>query len=82
MPRSMEQVAIFGVEIKEENFPPLELPGQSDLHYFRVLPASNQRRWDKIKEDKALSLVWNNVEFDLTAATITLFMTLPSGSAP
>ena len=36
MPRSMERVAIFGVEIKEENYPPLELPGQSDLHYFRV----------------------------------------------
>ena len=80
MPRSMEQVAIFGVEIKEENYPPLELPGQSDLHYFRVLPASNQRRWDQIKQDKAISVVWNNVEFDLTDATVTLFMTLPSGS--
>ncbi len=60
MPRSMEQVAIFGVELKEENFPPLELPGQSDLHYFRVQPASNQRRWDQVKQDKGVSLVWNN----------------------
>lgn len=81
MPGSMERVAIFGVEIKEENHPPLELPGQSDLHYFRVMPASNQRRWDKIKEDKILALVWNNAEFDLSDATITLYMTLPTGGA-
>ena len=65
MPRSLELAAIFGIELKEENFPPLELPGQSDLHYFRVLPASNQRRWDQIKQDKAISLVWNKAELDL-----------------
>ena len=38
MPRSMEQVAIFGVELKEQNYPPLELPAQSDLHYFSLVP--------------------------------------------
>jgi type VI secretion system protein ImpJ len=81
MPRSMEQVAIFGIELKEENFPPLELPGQSDLHYFRVLPASNQRRWEQIKQDKGMSLVWNNADFDLGDAAFTLYMTLPSSSA-
>jgi len=81
MPGSMERVAIFGVELKEENYPPLELPGQNDLHYFRVVPASNQRRWDKIKEEKVISLVWNNSDFDLADATMTLYMTLPSGSA-
>jgi type VI secretion system protein ImpJ len=78
MPSSMEQVAIFGVELKEENFPPLDLPGQSNLYYFRIVPGTNQRRWDQIKQDKAMSLVWNNTEFDLTDAAFTLFMTLPS----
>ena len=81
MPRSMEQVAIFGIELKEEPHPPLELPGQSDLHYFRVSPTSNQRRWDQIKQDKAISLVWNNAEFDLADASLTLYMTLPSSAA-
>jgi aspartyl-tRNA synthetase len=71
----------FGMELKEENVPPLELPAQSDLHYFRVLPASNQRRWDQIKQDKAVSLVWNNADFDLADATFTLYMTLPSSIA-
>lgn len=78
MPRSMEQVAIFGVELKEENYPPLELPGQSDLHYFRLVPTSNQRRWDQVKQDKGVSLVWNNAEFDLSDAAFTLYMTLSS----
>jgi predicted component of type VI protein secretion system len=82
MPRSMEQVAVFGVELKEEQFPPLELPGQNDLHYFRVLTSASQRRWDQIKLDKAISLVWNNADFDLADSIFTLYMTLPSGSNP
>jgi type VI secretion system ImpJ/VasE family protein len=81
MPRSMEQVAIFGIELKEEAYPPLELPGQSDLRFFRVVPTSNQRRWDQIRTDKAVSLVWNNAEFDLADATYTLYMTLSSAPA-
>ncbi len=80
MPRSMEQVAIFGVELKDEHSPPLELPGQSDLHYFRLNPTSNQRRWEQVKQDKGVSLVWNNADFDLSDATFTLYMTLPSAS--
>jgi type VI secretion system ImpJ/VasE family protein len=78
MPRSLEMAAILGVELKEEGFPPLELPGQSDLHYFRLIPSSNQRRWDQVKTDKAASLVWNNNELDLSDASFTLYMTLPT----
>ena len=78
MPRSLELAAVFGLELKEENVPPLELPAQSDLHYFRVLPASNQRRWDQVKQDKAISLVWNKTDLDLSDAAFTLFMTLPT----
>ncbi len=78
MPRSLEHAAIFGVELKEEAYPPLELPGQSDLHYFRLFPSSNQRRWDQIKTDQAISLVWNSNEFDFADSTFTLFMTLPT----
>jgi type VI secretion system protein ImpJ len=80
MPRSMEQVAIFGVELKEENYPPLDLPAQNNLHYFRLVPAANQRRWDQIKTDKSISLVWNNADFDLTDAKFTLFLTLPAST--
>lgn len=78
MPRSLERAAIFGLELKEESYPPLELPGQSDLHYFRVLTASNARRWDQIKQDKAISLVWGKADLDLSEAVFTLFMTVPT----
>ena len=78
MPRSLELAAVFGIELKEENVPPLELPAQSDLHYFRVLPASTPQRWDQIKQDKAVSLVWNKTDLDLSDAAFTLFMTLPT----
>jgi len=81
MPRSMEQVAIFGVELKEQNYPPLELPAQNDLHYFSLAPSSNARRWDQVKQDKAISLVWNNAELDLSDATFTLYMTLSTSAA-
>jgi type VI secretion system ImpJ/VasE family protein len=77
MPSSMEKVAVFGIELKEENFPPLDLPGQSNLFYFRIVPTSNQRRWEQLKQDKSVSLVWNNNDFDLREAKFTLFMTLP-----
>lgn len=78
MPRSMEQVAIRGLELKEEGIPPLDLPAQNNLHYFRLVPSSNQRRWDQIKQDRAMSLVWNNADFDLSDAKFTLYMTLPA----
>ncbi len=81
MPRTMEQVAIFGVELKENSYPPMELPAQSGLHYFSLVPTSNQRRWDQIKQDKVISLVWNNTELDLSDATFTLYMTLSSSAA-
>ena len=78
MPRSMEAVAAYGVELKEENVPPMELPAQSDLHYFRLLPTANQKRWDQIRQDGAISLFWNKRDIDLADAAFTLFMTIPT----
>jgi predicted component of type VI protein secretion system len=74
MPTSMELAAVFGLELQRVPVPPIELPGGA--HYFRLAPASNQRRWDQIKNDKAISLVWNNREFDLSDAAFTLWMPL------
>jgi len=78
MPKSMEDMAIFGLELKEETYPPLDLPALGNQYYYRLVPTSNQRRWDQVKQDKAASLVWNNADFNLSEATFTLFMTLPS----
>jgi type VI secretion system protein ImpJ len=79
MPESMKDVAVLGVELQEENTPPLDLPSQGDLHYFRVVPDSNARRWEAVKAEKAVALVWSNSDFDLSEAGFTLYMTLPGG---
>lgn len=81
MPSSLEDVVIFGIELKELSYVPPALPGAGDLHYFSVQPSSNTKRWDLIKQEKAISLVWNNAQFDLADAAFTLYMTLPP-SAP
>jgi len=74
MPTSMELAAVFGLELQRVAVPPIELPGGA--HYFR-LAAANSRRWEQIKSDKTISLVWNNRELDLSDAAFTLWMTLP-----
>jgi type VI secretion system ImpJ/VasE family protein len=79
MPESMKEVAVLGVELQEEGSPPLDLPSQGDLHYFRLRPDSQPRRWEMVKTQKAVALVWNNAELDLSEATFTLYMTLPGG---
>ncbi len=76
MPRSLQNVAVQGIALQEEASPPLDLPSQGDLHYFRLQPDSNLRRWEAIKSEKAMVLVWNNSELDLSEATFTLYMTL------
>jgi type VI secretion system ImpJ/VasE family protein len=75
MPTSMQSAALFGLELQRVPVPPIELPGGA--HYFRLAPSSNSRRWEQIKNDKSISLIWNNREFDLTGATFSLWMTLP-----
>ena len=76
MPRSMDggMMASRGVELKEQPFPPLDLPAANDLHYFTVVTSSMPSRWDAIKREKAVSLVWNSADLDLAGTTVTLFM--------
>lgn len=75
MPSSMELAAVSGIELQRVTVPPISLPGGA--HYFRLAPASNQRRWEQIKQEKAISLVWNNRQLELAQALFTLWMTLP-----
>lgn len=78
MPKSMARAAIFGVQLKEERIPPLELPVQADLHYFRVLVAESARRWQQIKDEKAAAIDCLNAEIDLSRAEFVLYMTVPN----
>jgi type VI secretion system protein ImpJ len=75
MPASMAGRAIRGVLLKEERFPPLELPAQSNLYYFRLLRGESARSWHQIQTERAAVVRWSGHEgadYD-----ITHYMTLP-----
>ncbi len=80
MPQSLATRAIRGIALKEERHPPLELPAQSDLHYFRLDRAASERMWQQILTEKAATIRWTGSELDWSGAEFTLFMTIPSTS--
>jgi type VI secretion system protein ImpJ len=79
MPRSLATRAIRGVLLKEERFPPLELPAQSGLYYFRLLRTESTRSWQQIQVEKAAVAVWPDQE--QTDYDVSLYMTVPAGTA-
>jgi hypothetical protein len=77
MPESMAARAIRGVMLKEERFPPLELPAQTGLYYFRLLRGESGRAWQQIQTEKSAIVRWSGN--DAADYGITLYMTLPNG---
>jgi predicted component of type VI protein secretion system len=75
MPQSMASRAIRGVVLKEERFPPLELPGQTGLYFFRLLRGQSSRSWQQIQSEKVAVVRWTGNES--ADYEITLYMTLP-----
>lgn len=75
MARSLATQRIWGIKLKEERHPPLELPSQAGLHYFRLNRAEGARMWERIKDEKAVAIRWPEVETSDFA--ITLYMTVP-----
>jgi type VI secretion system protein ImpJ len=75
MPQSMAGRAIRGVVLKEERFPPLELPAQSGLYFFRLLRGQSLRNWQQIQVEKVAAVRWTGNES--ADYEITLYMTLP-----
>lgn len=78
MPQSLASRAVRGVVLKEERFPPLELPGQSGLYFFRLLRGESARSWQQIQAEKVAVVRWTGNE--TADYDITLFMTLPRGA--
>ena len=84
MPTSLGGRAIRGVQLKEERFPPLELPAQSGLYYFRAERNASQRSWTQIASEKAAIVRWTGADIvGVSADTgsdyqIALYMTLPA----
>jgi type VI secretion system protein ImpJ len=76
MPRSLATRAIRGVELKEERFPPMQLPAQSGLSYFRLQRAESSRVWQVLQTEKAAVVRWPGAES--SDFQVTLYMTIPS----
>jgi len=75
MPRSLAKQRVFGVQLTRELYPPVELPAQVGLHYFRVARDESARLWDRIQQERAIAVRWPGVE--TSDFEITLFMTVP-----
>ena len=76
LPASMQEAAIFGVGLRVDHSPPVELPSPGKgLLYFRLLPAERARLWATIREEK--ELVVDGPSEEMTDFKLTLYMLLP-----
>lgn len=80
MARSMVHHRIRGVKLAEERHPPLQLPSQVGLHYFRLERAESARMWDRIVAEKAIAIKYPGME-SRTFDDVSLYYTIPSGGA-
>jgi type VI secretion system protein ImpJ len=75
MPYSLVNHNVYGIKLNHELYPPVELPAQRDLHYFRLDVSERARVWEKIRQEKTMAIRWAGVEssdFD-----VALFMMIP-----
>ena len=61
--------------MKEERFPPMQLPAQTGLSYFRLQRAEGSRVWQVLQAEKAAAIRWPGA--DASDFQITLYMTIP-----
>jgi type VI secretion system protein ImpJ len=77
MAKSMIKRQIWGVKLAEERHPPVELPAQTGLHYFRLMRAESERMWERVSQEKSMAIRWLGAETSDFAPT--LYMTIPGG---
>ncbi len=79
MPRSFLERAIRGIVLKEERFPPLELPAETGRYYFRLNVTQSRRVWDEAAKELEMVVRWS-LQREVPDFQIGLFMTLPGGN--
>jgi len=75
MPQSLANQRVFGVKLAQELYPPVELPAQVGLHYFRVMRSESARLWERIQQEKSIAVRWPGIES--SDFGVTLYMTVP-----
>jgi len=70
------------VELKEERQPPLSLPAQADLHYFRLQrqERSGERSFDAIKTEKAAVIKWAENEYPNPDWEVAMYLIVPQST--
>jgi predicted component of type VI protein secretion system len=58
MPLSMANRAVRGVLLREERFPPMELPTQGGLYYYRLLRGDCAQVWSLVQSEKSMIVRW------------------------
>jgi len=75
MPRSLARQRIYGIRLAYEAYPPVELPAEIGLCYFRLMRHESGRMWERVAQEKALAATWPEAEASDFA--LTLYMTVP-----
>ena len=75
MPRSLARQRIYGIRLAYEAYPPVELPAEIGLCYFRLMRHESGRMWERVVQEKALAATWPEAESSDFA--LTLYMTVP-----
>jgi len=73
--KSLARRRMWGIKLREERHPPLELPSEAGLHYFLLVRAESGARWERISSEKEIAVVWPNLES--ADFQLTLYMTVP-----
>jgi type VI secretion system protein ImpJ len=75
MPRSLARQRIYGIRLAYEAYPPVELPAEIGLCYFRLMRHESGRMWERIVQEKAMAATWP--EADSSDFHLTLYMPVP-----
>jgi type VI secretion system protein ImpJ len=78
LPASFMERRIRGIALKEERFPPLELPAEGGRYYFRLNLTQSQKVWEDAMKELELVAHWNT-QREVHDMQLSLFMTLPAG---
>lgn len=79
MPLSMANRAVRGVLLKEERFPPLELPSLGGLYYYRLLRGDSSQVWELVKKEKSMIVRW--IGKDMADYQVSLYMVTSASPA-
>ncbi|MCA9286957.1 MAG: type VI secretion system baseplate subunit TssK [Phycisphaerales bacterium] len=74
----MIQTRAFGLKLKEERHPPLQLPASPGLQYFRVMRSEGEmerKKWERVQKDLTLAIQCPRVESRFDGGEVALYLT-------